>query len=509
MKVARVRMSARHRKRAIQFREVALEMGGVLIKLGQFMSTRADVMPEEYLEELRRLQDEVSPVSFDLIKRQIESEFGLPLEQIYEYVDPEPLASASLAQAHRAAMLGGRDVVLKVQRPGIEDLIDIDLATFSWVMDGVERFTRFGRRNNVSGLAAEFTRSLGHELDFVRESYNADRFRNNFEGDDSVYVPKIYWEYVTQRVITLEGINGVKINDFDGLAAAGHDREELARLVTKAYLTQVIEHGFFHADPHPGNIFVMPGPVLAFIDFGMVGEVTDVAREELKQLAIGVARKDADEVVKALARLGFLRHGANVSAPKNALSFMFEEYGTLTKADVTFEALEHIQEDLRTIVYEQPFTLPAQFAFLARAIATMVGLATTLDPDFDLAEAAQPELEKLMGNVSSRWLELVKNEAIKVGSSLIKIPGQLDDILGKLQRGDLKVRVDSDELARALRRQSSGSRKQAYAIWGVGTLGGSIALLLSNYAGWGIALGVVSGALFVSTLLPGRRGFPF
>jgi len=483
-------------------------MGGVLIKLGQFMSTRADLMPEEYLEELKKLQDEVTPVPLEAIHAQIEDQYGKPVKELFDSFDETPLASASLAQAHLATLHGGQQVVVKVQRPDVEELAYVDLATFAFVMGAVERYTGFGRRNDIKGIVSEFSKTLGEELDFYREAHNAERFGENFKNNDKVFVPKIYWEYVTDKVLVLEWIQGIKINDIEGLRRAGYDLGHLAVMVTEAYLEQVIEYGFFHADPHPGNLFVCPGPTLVFIDFGMVGEITPKASENLKALVVAVARKDPDEVISVLSRLGFTRKGVNLTAPRNALAFLFQEYHSITSADVTFDALEKIQEDLRVMVYEQPFTLPAQFAFLARAIGTMIGVANTLDPDFDVTEAAKPQLNKLIDEAKDDWAEIVIDQAKSIGTSLIRMPKQLESLLDRMDRGDLRVRIDAASLSNAVGKSSKGYKQQASAIWGVGSLVGGIVLLLADYQNLAIGLGVLSAWMLLRSVTSGRRSFP-
>lgn len=453
---ARIRMSERHRRRASKFREAALKMGGVLIKLGQFLSTRADLMPEEYIEELAKLQDEVPPVSYEKIRQVVEEEFGKPIAEVYPYFNPMPTAAASLAQVHSAVLPTGEKVAVKIQRPGIEELINIDLAIFSYIMEGMHRFTKMVNQMDIPGLVKEFARTLGEELDFYREGYNAERFRKNFEGNPIIYIPKIYWDYTRDRVLTLESVDGIKISDYEALEQAGISRTEVAYEVVQSYLQQVLEDGFFHADPHPGNLFVVAGPEITFVDFGMVGEITPEMKASLKEAALAVARRDINALMSSLLDLGFIRKGANLDSIRNAINWMFDIYAGFTSHKITFETLDQIQEDIRTIVYEQPLTIPAHFGFLGRAVGILLGLTTGLDPNFDFIGAAKPYLQKMMGLEVEDWYQMVTEEAKTLGKTLLNLPKQLSDVLGRAQKGELRVRINSGGIIDAIDR--SGKR---------------------------------------------------
>ncbi len=478
LRLARERMSARHRRRAIQFRETALKLGGVVIKLGQFFSTRVDVMPPEYIEELSKLQDTVPSVSFEAVREIVEGEFGRPLEDVFPEFDHEAWAAASLAQVHKAVLPGGITVAVKIQRPGIDKLADIDLATFSYLMEGLDRFTRVGRQMDIPMIVAEFVRTIGDELDFLREGTNAERFKKYFGSNQLIYVPEVYWEYTTRKVLTLEAIDGIKISDYEAIEAAGIDRQRVAQEVIESYLKQVLEDGFFHADPHPGNLFVAPGPLITFIDFGMVGEITPAMRAAFREVVIGVAQKDSNRLIEAFRELGFIRPGADVTSVKRAFDWLLENYSGLASRALNFSDIEEIHEDILKILREQPITIPAQFAFLGKTLGTMVGLATGLDPSMDLVEATKPYVAKLVGKATEDKWELVMNEAKRIGKLLFAMPTQLSDTLDLARRGQLKVKVDSEDIARALERSRRGR-----AAWGSAIFGAS---------------GVVSGAWLIS-----------
>ncbi|MFA5867524.1 MAG: AarF/UbiB family protein [Actinomycetota bacterium] len=501
---AEQRMSKRHRRRAIQFRETATRLGGVLIKLGQFVGSRVDVMPEPYIQELMKLQDEVPPEDYSAVKERIEAEFGRPLEEVYPVFNPVSQAAASLAQAHEAELTTGEKVIVKVQRPGIEDLIDIDLATFTYLMEGVRRFTKAGDRFDIEGLVDEFQRVLGEELDFLREADNAERFAVDFRDDQRVLVPKVYHDYSTGRIVTLERIQGTKINDYDGLTAAGIDRKELARTLVDIYVKQFLETGFFHADPHPGNLFVNPGPAITFLDFGMMGEITAENRESFIEALFAIVQKDADGVIEAATDLNFIRQGANTVPIRNALEWMFQRYsGMSTMKAMDAGSLETIEEDIRLILRENPFTLPVHFAYVGKAFGTLVGVIAGLDPDFDIIEEARPYVEKLTKSVRTQFF--VK-QAKKIGLALLKLPTDLSRVIDKAERGELKVKMSGiDELMDAINRLEKSKRATVLAILAGSLTIAAAALYVNSYPTEALLAALGAAAFAGAAITSGRR----
>jgi len=500
---ARKRMAPRHRRRAIQFRTTAIALGGVLIKLGQFFSTRVDVMPPEYIEELSKLQDTVPPVPFDEVREVIEADFGRGLEEVFTSFEREPVAAASLAQVHLATLPDGERVAVKVQRPNIAELADIDLATFSYLMEGLNRFTRMGRQLDIPMVVSEFVRTIGDELDFVREGDNAERFKAYFQKYHLVYVPKIYWAYTTGRVLTLEAIEGIKISDYEAIEAAGIDRKRVAGEIIEAYLKQVLEDGFFHADPHPGNLFVSPGPLITFIDFGMVGEITPPMREAFRDVVIGVAQRDTTRIIEALRALGFIRPGADVQSVKNAFDWLLDHYSSITTRTLTFADVEEIHEDILVILREQPITIPAQFAFLGKTIGTMVGLATGLDPEIDLVESTKPYVARLAESAAGDRRQLVVEEGKRLAQLFLAMPGQIHEILEKTRRGQLQVKVDNAASIKAGERGGYSRQAWAAALFGAAAVLGGVWLIGMEmpYEGY-----VFAGLGWLTFLLATRRG---
>ena len=461
---ARDRMSKRHRKRAIQFRETSIEMGGVLIKLGQFFSARVDIMPDEYIQELTKLQDTVPEIPFEEIRKRIEADFGRPLHHVYKEFNKEALAAASLAQVHLAKLDSGEKVAVKVLRPGIEELVDIDLATFAYLMKGVKRFTRFGKRTDIDLIVSEFVRTLGDELDFYREGCNAIRFREMFKDSKTVYIPKIYQDYTTAHVLTLEAIDGIKISHYEEREVSGIDRHAVDVEGFQSYLKQVLEEGFFHADPHPGNLFVSAGPVIKFVDFGMVGEITEEMKLNLRDAIVGIAKKDAEIMVDAFEKLGFFRPGADRVPVINALNWMFDKFETLNTKNLSYDNLVDIEEDIIQIIHDQPITVPANFAFLGRALSTLLGLSIGLDPDFDFVSATKPYVDKMLKPGSKEMMGLITDEIKSMGQIFLGLPKQINDAMSKINKGELSVKVDAQSVTRALRRGNRRGRITAQVI---------------------------------------------
>ncbi len=504
LRVAEERMAARHRKRAIQFRETAVQLGGVLIKLGQFFGSRVDVMPEAYIQELMKLQDEVPPEDYAAVKQLIEQDFGRPLADIYTTFNPIPIAAASLAQVHEAFLADGTRVAVKVQRPGIERLIDIDLATFIYLMEGVRRFTAVGDKVDVSGLVDEFQRVLGEELDLAREAESARRFASDFASRADVRVPLIYDALSTERVITMEYITGVKVNDYTGLDAAGIDRTELARHLVSIYMSQFLETGFFHADPHPGNLFVNPGPVVTFLDFGMMGEITLADRGRFVDAVVAVVQKDPDDLITAAVALKFVRPGLNPAPLRNALTWLFDRYsGISTPRDISSESFDAVQEDIRTLMRDNPFTIPVHFAYVGKAFATMIGLLAGLDASFDLLAEAKPAVDKLVREVRNDY---ILKQVKRIGKALLKLPVDMERVIGLAERGELRVKVEGQtELLRAIEHQQESHRRSLLAGYGGGAAIIATIFFVNTYNDAALAAAILSALLVAGSLVAKKR----
>ncbi len=447
------KFTARRQIQAKWIKESLLELGPTFIKVGQLFSTRADLFPSEYVEELSQLQDRVPAFSFEQTKQLIEKDLGKPLNELFHSFDPTPLAAASLGQVHKAQLHSGEEVVVKVQRPGLKQLFTIDLAILKKIAWYFQNHPRWGKNRDWLGIYAECCRILWQEVDYLREGRSADTFRRNFRDASWVKVPKVYWRYASPRVLTLEYLPGIKISHYEALEAAGLQRKEIAKLSARAYLQQLLNDGFFHADPHPGNLAVSPDGALIFYDFGMMGEIKADVKTGLMDTMMGITEKNADRVVNSLIDLGALQATDDMGPVRRSVQFMLDNF-----MDKPFEAqsITAISDDLYEIAYDQPFRFPATFTFVMRAFSTIEGVGKGLDPDFNFMAVAQPfALQVMSENLpsSSSLIDQLGRQAAQLSTSTLGLPKRIEETIDKLDRGDIRIRVraqDSDRLLRKI-----------------------------------------------------------
>jgi predicted unusual protein kinase regulating ubiquinone biosynthesis (AarF/ABC1/UbiB family) len=484
------------RRRAIAswIRETFLELGPTFIKLGQLFSTRADLFPAEYVEELSKLQDRVPAFSFDQVQQIIEQDLGKSLTVLFASVDPVPLAAASLGQVHRAELHSGESVVIKVQRPGLRKLFDVDLRICRGIARYFQNHRKWGQGRDWMGIYDECCRILIEEIDYINEGRNADAFRRNFRSKTWVNVPRVYWRYSSGRVLVLEYMPGIKISHYEALEAAGLDRKLLANLSAEAYLQQILDHGLFHADPHPGNLAVSPEGALIFYDFGMMGRLKSDIRQKLIGTFFGIAQKDATQVVNSLIDLGALVPTEDLSPVRRSIQYMLDNF---MDQPLEIQSIDAISEDLYDIAYGQPFRFPATFTFVMRAFSTLEGVGKGLDPDFNFMEAAKPFALDIMANSPGpNVLNELSRQAVQVGNSAFALPRRIEDTLEKLEQGDIRIRVRSQESDRLLRRLGTTQMGTTYAI-----ISGTF--LLSATILFASAQGVVANSLAAIALLIG------
>ncbi|MDF5730577.1 MAG: AarF/ABC1/UbiB kinase family protein [Rhizonema sp. PD38] len=490
------RKAARRKATAVWIRNTLLELGPTFIKVGQLFSTRADLFPSEYVEELAKLQDKVPAFSYEQVEAIIELELGKKIPDLFESFDPIPLAAASLGQVHKAVLHSGEAVVVKVQRPGLKKLFEIDLQILKGITRYFQNHPKWGRGRDWIGVYEECCRILWEEIDYLSEGRNADTFRRNFRVYDWVKVPRVYWRYTSSRVVTLEYLPGIKISQYEAIEAAGLDRKVLARQGAQAYLHQLLDNGFFHADPHPGNIAVSPEGALIFYDFGMMGRINSNVREQLMETMFGVASKDGDRVVQSLIDLGAIAPVEDMGPVRRSVQYMLDNF-----MDKSFEnqSIAAISDDLYEIAYNQPFRFPATFTFVMRAFSTLEGVGKGLDPEFNFMEVAQPYAMQLMtsmnGNDGNSFLNELSRQAVQVSSTAFGLPRRVEDTLEKLERGDLRVRVRSIETERLLRRQSNIQIGMTYAVIISGFTLSATILLVSHYVWLAISAGLIAVAL--------------
>lgn len=458
--LARRTRPARSRQIAIQFRAMALNMGGVMIKVGQFLSSRLDVLPAEVTDELSGLQDEVPAEDFGAIRKLAEAEFGTRLEEKYEVFEAQPLAAASLGQVHKARLREDaseagtfRDVVVKIQRPFIDQLIDVDFSALRRVGGWLQHYEPIRKRVDVPALIEELSDTVHREVDYLSEGKNAERFATNFAKRRRVHVPRIAWSQTTQRVLTLENVYAIKITDYEAITAAGIDRSEVAVVLFETYLKQIFEDQFFHADPHPGNLFVTPIPAgknrksswkLTFVDFGMVGTVPENLRDGLRDLLIGVGTRNAGKVVDAYQTLGVLLPSADVKLLEQAEAQLFERFWGLSMGElrkINHGEMRQFAMQFRDLMYEMPFQLPHNLLLLGRTLAILSGMCTGLDPDFNLWTHLAPYAQKLVVDEGTSNWEVWLDQIGDLLKELIALPAQTGRVLSRLERGELNVNM--------------------------------------------------------------------
>jgi predicted unusual protein kinase regulating ubiquinone biosynthesis (AarF/ABC1/UbiB family) len=464
----RERQALRQRQLARWLTRQFLLLGSAFIKVGQLLSARPDVLPAEVVEELASLQDRVPAFPFAVVESILEQELG---QRRLEIIDLEvhPLGSASLAQVHRASLRSGRQVVFKVQRPGLDRLFRLDLEVLQQVAAAVQRHPRWGQGRDWIGIAKECRRVLLRELDFRLEAQHAARFRQQFLDDPAIRVPAVVWELSSRRVLCLDFVPGIKITDRQALVDAGVDPAAIAEKGAASYLQQLVRFGFFHADPHPGNLAVAPDGALIYYDFGMMGQLSERLRSRLGRMVQAAATRDASALVEQLQAAGVIAMGIDPGPVRRLVRLMLNEALT---PPFSGNMLQKLSGDLYDLVYGQPFRLPAELIFVMRALSTFEGVGRSLDPGFSLMAIARPYLLPLMtssGPGPNTLLNEITRQAADVGSRALGIPRRLDESLSRIEQGDLQVQIRAGETDRLLRRlalaqQSAG---QAFLLGGL------------------------------------------
>lgn len=499
--VSRRTAPRRYRNAARRFRTLAVGLGGVWIKVGQFLSARVDVLPEWVTSELVGLQDEVPAERTEHMLAVIEAEFGRAANECYARFDPQPLASASLGQVHRAKLPDGEAVVVKVQRPGIEDIIRVDLAALQVAVGWLKRFKVITRRADLKALLSEFSSTLWAELDYLAEARNARAFGDMFAQVPELHIPVTHEQFTTRRVLTLEDVYFIKINDHATIEAAGADLSDVAQLLFQTYLRQIFMEGFFHADPHPGNLFVEPLEAgnwrLVFVDFGMVGRLTPRAKEGLRDLAVAVGTRDVERLMRAYQGLDVLLPEADLERVKQAEAALFERFWGRNMRELREmhpREMRQFSRQFRDVLYEMPFQVPSDLIFVGRCIGILSGMCTSLHPEFNVFEALAPFARRLLAEEEGDWLEALLDWMVEQGRALAVLPSRLDSTLARIERGELLVTARAaPELDQTLVRLTRAiNRLVAAVIFAVLLLVGSLLYIsgepLLGAVGLGLAL---------------------
>ena len=483
---------------------LALEdLGTTFIKLGQILSTRPDLLPPAYIAQLSLLQDSAPSIPYTRVKEIVETELGRPLESTFKSFKIEPRASASIGQVHAARLMNGLPVVVKVQRPGVAALVEEDLEILRNLGRTASRRTDFGAHYDIEGWIEEFAFVMLNELDYIREGRNADRIRANFAGDDRIHVPEIHWDYSTGKVLTMEEIVGIKINDIKALDQAGLDRHRIAESTAHILLTMAYGHGFFHADPHPGNLFVLPGEVIGLIDYGMVGRLDEQLRYAIVRVAVALIRKDTDRLVDELAMLGIARTVIRREPLKRDLDHLIQRfYDKLLREIVAAQAFN----ELVSVALRYRLQLPSELIVLFKVIAMSEGIGSQLDPDFKLMEFAEPYFKRFWAkNYSvSRQAKRITDaiqDSIELG---LILPTHLRRLLGQVERGELVLlnRIEgAEKIQRAFYRAANRVAESiliASLVIGLGLI-----MLIYHPPGWERVAGWFFAILFATVFFLG------
>jgi len=513
--------SRRMRRFAQRFHLLAVDLGGLMIKVGQFMSSRLDVLPPEITTELEGLQDEVPAVPFPAIRALAEAELGVPLEQAFASIDAVPVAAASLGQAHRATLTaqatehtGLVGVVLKVQRPGIDAIVDVDLAALRRVGRWLSHVRLVSDRVDAPALVEEFARTSLEEIDYLHEAANSERFAEEFTGDERVAVPAVVWERTTRRVLTLQDVTAIKITDADALRAAGIDPAEVAPLFAEVMFDQLFSNGFFHADPHPGNIFVTPRPDatggrpwhLTFVDFGMMGEVPPGTRSGLRKLLIAAASRDGKGLVDAIRDIGVLLPSADTAELERAMTHLFGRFGGMGFAELREVDPREFREfaiEFGDVVRSLPFQLPENFLLIIRAMSLTSGVCSALDPSFNLWDSVEPYAAQLIRDERGNVIQDVAQQALEIAGLAVRLPKRLDALVTRVEDGS--VAVTSPRLEQRVGRLERTVRRLVAAV----VFGGAIiagAIVHTNDAVLGSVIMIASVIPLGFAVFAGRRG---
>ena len=439
------------------------ELGPTFIKLGQMLSVRPDLMPENFIREFQKLQDEVPPFSTEQAKAEVESQLGKPVEELFNSFDDVPLAAASIAQVHRAEKKDGKQVAVKIQRPNIRSVIESDLNILFDLAGLMEMHIPEIELYNPLGIVQEFAKSIRREVDFIQEARNIDRFRRNFEDDETVYVPQVYWELTTERVLTMEYIDGIKISELDKLESAGLDRKIIAINGAKAILKEVFEHGFFHADPHPGNIFVLPNNVIALIDYGMMGSLDEELMEAAGNLLTGIVKKDINKIIRVFTDIGIMENELDIRGLKLDLTDFLDRYYQvpLSQLDVG-----KIINELTEIIRKHHIMLPTDLTLMAKAMVTEEGVGRSLYPDFDMITMAKPYVEKIMVRKLDPRRHLKEfASTLDDFNRLIKIlPVEIRAIVTKIKKGELNIKFEHKGLEHFISELDKASNRLSFSM---------------------------------------------
>ena len=462
-----------------RMRLVLEELGPTFIKFGQVMSTRADLIPIELIHELEKLQDSVPPFSGEKAVNLVEQELGKPISEVFENISHSPLAAASIAQVHKAILIEGEEVVVKVQRPGIDRTIETDLEIMFHLAMIMEKHVQEMRSLNIVKVVEEFERAIHKELNFVIEASNLERFGNNFQKDSNIYVPKCYRNFSTKKILTMEYIEGIKISDIENIKANDLDCKIIARRGADLVLKQIFEFGFFHADPHPGNILVLPKNVICFLDYGMMGTLTRTTRELITSMAAGAINRDIDKIIRNLLRLCETDGEVKIQKLELQITELIDRYFNQSLEQMDMAALVN---DLMRFFPENNLKMPSDLYLLGRSMLLLQGNGEILDPDFNVAIHIEPYLKKMIRErlhirKIAKDLFISSEELVQL---MKELPFEIREIIEKVKNGKIKIDIEHKGLTPMLKTHDKISNRIAFAIVLASIIVGSSLIVLSK-----------------------------
>lgn len=446
-----------------RLRLVMEELGPTFIKLGQLLSTRPDVLDKAYILEFSKLQDKVPAVSFEEINAQIQRELGYPAEELFAEFSTKPLAAASIAQVHRGKLKSGEEVVFKVRRPGIVKIVETDIDVLMGLAYLIEQHVPTVALYDPVGLVKEFRRSIMRELNFTREGRTVDRFAVNFAESETVYTPKIFWDYTGDIVLTMEYVDGIKISALEELTAQGYDLKEIARRGADAFLKQVLDFGLFHADPHPGNVFILPDQVICMLDYGMVGRLGQDLKDQLIDLLQALLNRDVDRIISQLLYSGELTDDSDMKNLRRDLHDFIEDYYDIVLQDIKVGKL--LTEFIEILTHHR-IHFPADFMILAKALVIMEGVGRQLDPEFNMINHMRPYVNKLVfERFSPKNISEQAGRIVQAYGSLAKnLPQDIKEFVNRLNRNQFKIDLEHRGLEKLVTDLDRSSNRVSFAV---------------------------------------------
>nr|WP_075439224.1 AarF/ABC1/UbiB kinase family protein [Prochlorococcus marinus] len=466
------------KKRARWFTNQLIKLGSAFIKIGQLLSARPDLIPSTWIQELSKLQDQVPIFSLKQVEETIRNELGSKFNEIDQIIC-DPVGSASLAQVHRATLKDGKKVVFKVQRPNLKELFIIDLGIMQQIAGLLQKNKNWSRGRNWVEIAKECRKVLMKELDFNCEAQYAARFRQQFLDDENVEVPEVIWDMSSEKVLCLSYVEGTKISDLEKLKSQEIDLSKIAEIGAISYLKQLVNYGFFHADPHPGNLAVSSEGKLIFYDFGMMGNISNKLQARLGGMVKAAALRDASSLVSQLQQAGLISKDIDVGPVRRLVRLMLKEALT---PPFSPNIIEKLSGDLYELVYETPFQLPVDLIFVMRALSTFEGVGRMLDPGFNLVSVTKPYLIELMTSNNQSPNDLINQfgrQVGELGSKAVGIPKRIDESLERLEQGDLQLQIRMGESDRQFKKMFTAQKTLGHSIL-IGSLSIASALLVTN-----------------------------